>query len=81
MFRSGIRLSAILTILLLGVSQRKNLGAFQQCEDTFFFCIEEDNCSDGAGCTYGPCTGEVDCMSGPGCDDGEVAIICVMNVE
>ena len=80
MLRFGIRLSAIVTILLFGVSKRKDLGAFI-CEDVFLTCIEEEYCTESAVCTHGQCTGEVDCIGGPGCPEGQVAIICVMSPE
>lgn len=83
MLRFGIRLSAIVTIFLFGVSNSEHLAAFG-CETGFLMCVDAGECNEGAGCTYGPpeCEGTVDCMSGPGCpEQGEVAMICEMNPE
>jgi len=83
MLRFGIRLSAIVTIFLCGVSNSEHLAAFE-CETGFMFCVDAGECNEGVGCTYGgpECEGTVDCMSGPGCpEQGEVAMICEMNPE
>lgn len=72
------RVAALMAIFLIAFGGTHQIQAVtaSECEDTFLGCIEEDDCGDGAGCTFGECEGTVECMDGPGCEDGETAIIC-----
>jgi len=83
MLRFGIRLSAIVTIFLFGVSNSEHLAAFE-CESGFLMCVDAGECNEGVGCTRGGplCEGEVKCVSEhPECEGSKVAMTCELNPE
>jgi hypothetical protein len=61
--------------IVLSSDRRAEAAPLPECKTTFFFCVEEAQCTNGAICTFGDCRGEVECLLGD-CDEGDVALIC-----